>query len=252
MKFKNGDIVKLTIKEPLCLKGFETGNICEVIQVLRCDKSKQYRIEKISPDNDFRTGYANEDELELAELKIAVHETGLSISDDYTIDALRYAVNKKQESVEYDAKCLGVYNKGEENYMKILEIYERRKKEEIYEKNDELKKEVRENDNAQKIILDAENQLNVLLDRDEYNRITLYNRDLMEDETVKKIKSINLKQEKELTSLEKLIEEIKAQLEITENYDQKMCILVRYGVLNEQWKIDDGKEEPIKKARKVK
>ena len=246
MKFKVGDIVGLDIKSKVCLSGFETGDICKVLEVLD-DESKQYRI-----SNSNTSGYADEDELELAENKNHNTFNRYYISDYHTVDALRYAVNKMQESVEYDAKCLGIYNKGEK-YMKILEIYEKRKKEEIYKKTDELVENIKSEDKVQKIIQETENQLNVMLDRTELNPIFLNNKDLYEEETENKIKEVKVESEKKIKKLNELIEEIKAQLEITENYDQKLCILVRYGVLNEQWKIDDGKEEENKSVkRKVK
>lgn len=250
MEFKIGDIVKLNIKKKKYLSGFETGDICKIGKVDKRDSfDKSYHIYRLR-DNHF--GWAREDELELAKEKITIHSTGISISDYPTVDALRYAVNKMQEPIEYDAKCLGIYNKGEK-YMKILEIYEKRKKEEIYKKTDELVENIKSEDKVQKIIQETENQLNVMLDRTELNPIFLNNKDLYEEETENKIKEVKVESEKKIKKLNELIEEIKAQLEITENYDQKMCILVRYGVLNEQWKIDDGKEEENKSVkRKVK
>ena len=248
MKFKVGDEVRLNIKRSTdYLEGFHTRDICTITKILK--NSKRYQI--INNSNQIY-GYCDEDELEFAKMKIIVHSTGFSISDDHTVDALKYAVNKMQEPVEYDTKCLGIYNKGEK-YMKILEIYSRRIIKEIDNELTEKIKEINSEDNVRKILQEAENQLNVLLNRDETNPIILRCDVNCEEKTSKAIAVFQEERDEKERQLNELLTEIKAQLEITETYEQKMDILVRYGILNEQWKISDGsEEEPVRKVRKVK
>lgn len=146
-----------------------------------------------------------------------------------------------------------LYNVEGEKYMKILEIYSREAFSKIDTKYDELEKEVRENDNVNKIIQDASNQINILLDRDEKNAISLvpsgiYS-ELLELKSSEKIVELKHDRDREKIKVEKLIEEVKARLEICDDNElSKVDVLKEYGILDKDGKIAEYKIE--KKGKK--
>lgn len=151
-----------------------------------------------------------------------------------------------------EGKFENAIEKGEDK-MKILEIYSRKANSIIEDKYDKLEKEVRENDVIYKIIQDASNQINVLLDRDEKNAINLvptgiYS-ELLEPKSSEKIVELKLEREREERNVEKLIEEVKARLEICDNDEiSKVEVLKKYGILTSEEKIAEYKIE--KKGKK--
>ena len=151
-----------------------------------------------------------------------------------------------------DGKFEDIIEKGEDK-MKILEIYSRETFSKIDTKYDELEKEVRENDSVNKIIQDASNQINVLLDRDEKNAISLvpsgiYS-ELLELKSSEKIVELKHDRDREKIKVEKLIEEVKARLEICDdNETSKVAVLKEYGILTSDGRIAEYKIE--KKGKK--
>lgn len=146
-----------------------------------------------------------------------------------------------------------IYNVEGEKYMKILGIYSRKANSIIEKKYDELEKEVRDNDTINKIIQDASNQINVLLDRDEKNAISLVPSglycELLEPKSSEKIVELKCEREREERNVEKLIEEVKARLEICDdNETSKVAVLKEYGILDKDGKIAEYKIE--KKGKK--
>ena len=146
-----------------------------------------------------------------------------------------------------------IYNVEGEKYMKILGIYSRKANSIIEKKYDELEKEVRENDSVNKIIQDASNQINVLLDRDEKNAISLVPSglycELLEPKNSEKIVELKCERDREERNVEKLIEEVKARLEICDdNETSKVAVLKEYGILDKDGKIAEYKIE--KKGKK--
>lgn len=253
MKFKVGDEVRLNIKSKTCLLGFETGNICEIFEIdTRDSMNKSYHIRKY----DGSTGWAREDELELAKENIATIAVKFD-SDKIVINSDKISIDQNVDALRpcmyVDRPNISIMDRKEENYMKILEIYSRRIIKEIDNELTEKIKEINSEDNVRKILQEAENQLNVLLNRDETNPIILRCDVNCEEKTSRAIVVVQEERDEKERQLNELLMEINAQLEITETYEQKMDILVRYGILNEQWKISDGsEEEPVRKVRKVK
>lgn len=136
-----------------------------------------------------------------------------------------------------------------ENYMKILEIYSTKAFSKIDEKYSKLIGETIEEDNVQKIIEDAENQINVMLDREENDRITINLRSYFEPKTEAKIAELEKQKEAERTSVEKLIEEVYARLELCDDNEySKVEVLKAYGILTSEEKIAEYKTE--KKGKK--
>lgn len=142
-----------------------------------------------------------------------------------------------------------MFSKEGENYMKILEIYSREAFSKIDEKYDKLKKEAIEEDNVQKVIEDTENQINVMLDIGEDKRISIGLRNYFEPKTQVKLVELEKQKDAEKASVEKLIEEVKARLEICDNDEfSKVNVLQTYKILDEHGRIAEYKIE--KKGRK--
>ncbi len=142
-----------------------------------------------------------------------------------------------------------MFSKEGENYMKILEIYKERTLKEIENNYDKLIKDVLAEDNVQKIIEETENQLNVLLDRPEERKISLGCEYLFEPKTQEKIEKLKEERKQAEDKVEKLIEEVKARLEICDDNEiSKVAVLKEYGILDKDGRIAEYKIE--KKGRK--
>lgn len=147
-----------------------------------------------------------------------------------------------------DGKFENVIEKGEDK-MKILEIYKERTLKEIENNYDKLIKDVLAEDNIQKIIKETENQLNVLLDRPEERKISLGCEYLFEPKTQEKIEKLKEERKQAEDKVEKLIEEVKARLEICDDNEiHKVAVLREYGILDKDGRIAEYKIE--KKGRK--
>lgn len=147
-----------------------------------------------------------------------------------------------------DGKFENVIEKGEDK-MKILEIYKERTLKEIENNYDKLIKDVLAEDNVQKIIKETENQLNVLLDRPEERKISLGCEYLFEPKTQEKIEKLKEERKQAEDKVEKLIEEVKARLEICDDNEiSKVAVLKEYGILDKDGRIAEYKIE--KKGRK--
>lgn len=127
--------------------------------------------------------------------------------------------------------------------MDILEIYKRRKLDLIEDKYNKLEDKIKEEDEIQKILLDAENQINVLLNRNEENRINIWtDSSKYTIETQEKLKELYIEKNKEFESLDSLVDEVKAQLEIADSYKTTIEIYKNYGILNKEGKIYNGEK----------
>ena len=181
------------------------------------------------------------------ELEFAYPKLEYPTMDIVTQQVLADIKRPKLYDMYVDGKFENIIEKGEDK-MKILEIYSREAFSKIDEKYDKLKKEVIEEDNIQKIIEDTENQINVMLDREEDNRITIGYRNYFEPKTQVKLVELEKQKDAEKASVEKLIEEVKARLEICDNDEfSKVNVLQTYKILDEHGKIAEYKIE--KKGR---
>ena len=174
---------------------------------------------------------------------------------EYPMDVITQQVLTNMKPVYIDKvqnQIIGydpILSKEGENYMKILEIYSTKAFSKIDEKYSKLIGETIEEDNVQKIIEDAENQINVMLDREENDRITINLRSYFEPKTEAKIAELEKQKEAERTSVEKLIEEVEARLELCDDNEySKVEVLKAYGILTSEEKIAEYKTE--KKGKK--
>lgn len=125
-------------------------------------------------------------------------------------------------------------NKGEENKMEILDIYRTRKLEKL-EKNSANKDIIiKKCDKGYKYLTELGDDLLKNFDENVKNRVTIslygYN---FNDTILKLLKENHEKYLAERDKLNSLCDEIKAQLDMCETYDQKQDILYRYNVLKD-------------------
>lgn len=147
------------------------------------------------------------------------------------------------DSLNYTIQVLGNFNNIKENNMKILELYEKRKREEIVNECNNKIDEIEEFDSIQSLINETENQLNVLLGRKEDDRVFLDIMNIQDDElyddiSLAKIEEANNTTENKIKELVKLIEEVEALLSMTNDYDEQIKILKKYNILNKDGKLN--------------
>ena len=126
----------------------------------------------------------------------------------------------------------------EDKTMKILEIYKERKEQAIYDDYEKIEEAVLAEDEMQKIINEMTNQVNALLESE--NRTDFFyveSEGFTLTETNEKLDKLNEEKEDEILQLDKTIEEIEAMFEMTEDYEERMKILKKYGIINKDGKL---------------
>lgn len=131
----------------------------------------------------------------------------------------------------------------EEKEMEILKIY--RNKTENYLRNEYNKKkeEILNKDRIQSVLKRAEEEINILLERDEDNKFEFHSITMLEPATEVLLKKVEKEFDEKINKFNDLVTEVKAQMEIAENYETKIEILKRYNILDETGKIVDPEKE---------
>jgi hypothetical protein len=146
---------------------------------------------------------------------------------------------KIEEPDEKDLEFFKTMVKGEFNNMKILDIYKERKEEAILEDYEKKEEAVLAEDEMQKIIKEMTDQVNALLESE--NRTDFFyveSEGFTLTETNEKLDKLNEEKEDEILQLDKTIEEIEAMFEMTEDYEERMKILKKYGIINKDGKLN--------------
>ena len=128
------------------------------------------------------------------------------------------------------------------DFEKILEMYEERKKEEIYAEIDIKKEKILEKDEIQKIIIKAEKEIKNFEEM-EGRYLGIRNRCLVKKETQKKIDELHEEQNTKVNKIRDKIYEVKAQLnaipnDTDEKYYFAIEILKAYEILDEKGRIN--------------
>ena len=126
----------------------------------------------------------------------------------------------------------------EEKEMKILELYKERKEQAIYDDYEKKEEAILAEDEMQKIINEMTDQVNALLESE--NRTDFFyveSEGFTLTETNEKLDKLNEEKEDEILQLNKTIEEIEAMFEMTEDYEERMKILKKYGIINKDGKL---------------
>lgn len=178
----------------------------------------------------------SENELELIAPHIPKISSGgipLAVKNKNLFDGL-----KIEKSDEKDLEFFKTMVKGEFNNMKILEIYKERKEEAILKDYEEKEKKILEEDEIQSIIKEMTEQVNAILKNE--NRTDFFyveSEGFYLEETSNKLAELNKAKENEIAESDKIIEEIKALFELTEDYEERMKILKKYDIIGKDGKV---------------
>ena len=119
------------------------------------------------------------------------------------------------------------------NEMEILEIYEKRKSDKLWSKLKEAKEKIIKADEITKRVAEFKEKL-----EEDYNMYVGVDLNIgtLTKESEEEIAKAEYEHDVELHALKEGIKEIKAQLGICENYEQKMNILIAYGIIDKKTK----------------
>lgn len=161
-----------------------------------------------------------------------MYKNSITVVDDPICLQTRYTREDIENSLELVQNRFN--NKGEENKMEILDIYRTRKLEKL-EKNMRKKDEIiKMCDKGYKYMTELANNLMNNFNDDVRNCITISTACYCFNDTILKLLDENRdKYFAEKNKLNSLCDEIKAQLDMCETYDQKQDILYRYNVLKD-------------------
>ena len=140
-------------------------------------------------------------------------------------------------SVGKFAETLELNNeKGEQDMLKILELYKMKEMDLIREKHEEMRKSIVEIDEIQLIIKEMENQVKAVAG-EEADAYSFDYRGLYEDRTKKALKEIDIQENRTIINFNKKIEQIQALLELAPNYEEKIKILRDYEIMDRKKNI---------------
>ncbi len=128
----------------------------------------------------------------------------------------------------------------------ILNIYFERKRDKIDAKYDKEIEKIVEQDEYHKLLDEANTHLKEILSKD--NGIPIEdisdsytfktNRELFTTKTREKLNKLDDEKKKEKEKLINKCEEVNAQIELTDTYEDKIFIYMNYGILNKNRKIN--------------
>jgi hypothetical protein len=128
----------------------------------------------------------------------------------------------------------------------ILNIYFKRKRDKIDAKYDKEIEKIVEQDEYHKLLDEANTHLKEILSKD--NGIPIEdisdsytfktNRELFTTKTREKLNKLSDEEKKEKEKLINKCEEVNAQIELTDTYEDKIFIYMNYGILNKNRKIN--------------
>ena len=128
--------------------------------------------------------------------------------------------------------------KNKEDNMKILDIYKERKEEAILKDYEEKEKKILEEDEIQSIIKEMTEQVNTILKNEgRKDKLLADVEGFCLEETSKKLAELNEAKTNEIAESDKIIEEIKALFELTQDYEERMKILKKYDIINKDGKL---------------
>lgn len=120
-----------------------------------------------------------------------------------------------------------------ENIMKLLEIYRDRKMDKLFEDADKAQDKAWEKNSTYKTLKDLSEKTKT---KDGY--LFTFNFDIMPDSVREEINKIQKDKEEKEVQLNRLINEVNAQLQECETYEQKINILKAYEILDEKGKVN--------------
>ena len=179
------------------------------------------------------TGYLDFDIEKVKQInkpKIKTSEIKVDTLD--TIPNMMSCEEWEKHKMELADKCKIKNYKGG-NETEILEIYEKRKSDKLWSKLKEAKEKIIKADEITERVAEFKEKL-----EEDYNMYVGVDLNIgtLTKESEKEIAKAEHGHDVELHALKEGIKEIKAQLEICENYEQKMNILIAYGIIDKKTK----------------
>lgn len=152
------------------------------------------------------------------------------------VDDPIYTNNKQPDSDLTDAISLvfeRFNNKGEENKMEILEIYRERKLEKLKTLRDKKAETIKKCDKGYAFLTQLSQDL-VKYNKNVSDCVSISEKAYIFNETIQKLLDDNATEYiHKVDKLNKLADEVQAQLDMCETYDQKQDILERYEILKD-------------------
>ena len=254
-KFKVGDKVKLLNTKDAAVNGFKIGNIYEITNI---DESNTCYIEIIN--NDEIHGYVNDENIELVEeitTTIVITKDGITVNGNGknlfsascdSIDAMTYCTNDIIATKKYDMCVKEIWKNEEEKDMnKVLELYTKRKKEEIDKKyNEKVEKDYNDLELVKKYketIREFEENMDMIYNSElNFGESTIhqcynandYKYELKYDLKENVYSIYRDEKAKEIKAIDDLVEEVEAQLSLSNDLDYQKEILINYGIIDKK------------------
>lgn len=245
--FKIGDIVRPK-------KYFKGHNYCfKVIEIQKEPFVKDlYRIQRIEQelDGDYSPTFQlntiktveqclwEEDELELtSNVELRYNVANLDDINDI-VETNSEFLNQYAKKLRKECEVKINKMNEEEEEMQILDLYKERKSKVLEKELLEAKEAVRKEDEIQSIIIEMTNQINTILENQDSDTRYESHPNLYTAETEKKLDELNQKYYEEIETLRSTLEEIRALFELTDDYNERMKILKKYGILNKDGKLN--------------
>ena len=250
--FKIGDIVrpkKGFIGHDYCFKVIESeinpfdDNLYKLQRIEQnLDPTKSPLNLQLRTIRNVETTFWREKELELtSNVKLRFNVSNLDDINDIAetnSEFLNQYAKKLIKSCEIKIDKLNDKINEEEEEMKILDLYEERKRKAIEKEYLEAKEMTRKDDEIQKIIIEMTNQVNTILENQGSNKIYEFQPSLVTLETEIKIDELRDKQHEEIEELRSTLEEIRALFELTDDYNERIKILKNYDILDKKGKLN--------------
>lgn len=232
LKFKKGDVVKIRDTEGRPYYKTVIGKVGTIAEVnyerLIDDERITYRVRIDNNENEYQARgwwvFHEEKSLEL-----------YNTQNDDQMDVFNYSVFRGRWSID----TIDDIVKGDNNMNNILEIYENRKANKLFEETKAQIEKVKMADPTYKAWKTAIDTINKIYAKDieVYGEICPREPKLSE-KSEEKLKELNSSYSNQRRAIEQEIEEIKAQLSICETYEQKQNVLKLYNVINADGKIN--------------
>ena len=212
MSFKIGDIVR---PKEYCI-GSNYDWIISDVDILR----RKYKLRYL--DNPFIEDCPYQKQVELAE---------------WNEDELTYLYHRESNTVNINGKD---YNTEKEikKEMKILDVYKEKKLKQINKEYINKIEEVIEQDEIQNIIKEMKNQIKTILENEGNSKsIEINNRELYTKETTEKIEKLKNERDAKKEEVFETIEVINSLFELTQDYEERIKILINYNILDKKNKL---------------
>lgn len=229
LKFKKGDVVKICKSESRIYYDQMRGRIGTIVDAEYTqdvdDERITYRVRVDGHYNEYQNKglwvFHDEKSLEL-----------YNTQNDDKMDTYKFDVVHTRYSIDDILK-------GDNNMNNILEIYESRKANKLFEETKAQIEKVKMADPTYKAWKTAVDTINKIYAKDiaRYGEICPIEPKLSE-KSEEKMKELNSSYSNQRRDIDKEIEEIKAQLSICETYEQKQNVLKLYNVIDADGKIN--------------